>query len=204
MIDTRRAAWDELEAASLVLGEAFADYSWTRWTVDSSDHPSRVIALQRLALEHLAMPYGEVCLTSLDGSIHSVAVWMDSAVPVPAQVQRSLAPVVADLEGGRHQASLAATQELDDWRPTTHHRFLAAVGTRPMMQGQGLARRTLLPGLASADQQGIDSFLETSSESNIAFCDAQLRDGRTPPAPRSDTTRRMGNAASTPVGNDRH
>jgi hypothetical protein len=57
MIDTRAAAWDQLEAASLVLGEAFADYPWTRWTVDSSDHQGRVIALQRLALERLAMPY---------------------------------------------------------------------------------------------------------------------------------------------------
>ncbi len=155
----------------MVLGEAFADYPWTRWTVDSTDHQHRVTALQRLALEHLAMPFGEVCLTSLDGSILPLsAVWMDSAVPVPAQVQRSLGHQWSPTWGGpRHQASLAATQELDDWRPTTHHRFLAAVGTRPMMQGQGLARRTLLPGLASADQQGIDSFLETSSESNIAF-----------------------------------
>jgi hypothetical protein len=169
MIETRRAAWDQLEAASLVLGEAFADYPWTRWTVDSSDHQGRVTALQRLAVERLAMPYGEVWLTSLDRLVHSVAVWMDSAVPVPAPVQRSLAPVVADLEGARHQASLAAAQELEDWRPTQPHRLLAAVGTTPMMQGQGLAIRTLRPGLASADKQGVDSFLETSSESNIVF-----------------------------------
>lgn len=169
MIETRRAASGQLEVASAVLGEAFADYPWTRWTVDSTDHQHRVTALQRLALEHLAMPFGEAYLTSLDGNVHCVAVWMDSANPVPAHVHRSLGPAVADLEGARHEASLAAAQELEDWRPIQHHRLLATVGTRPIMQAQGLAKHTLRPGLAAADRAGIDSFLETSSASNIDF-----------------------------------
>ena len=84
MIETRRAGFDDLGRASEVLGEAFAGYPWTRWTVDSDDHQARITRLHLLALENLGMPFGEVWLSTVDGTIQSVAVWMDSAVAVPS------------------------------------------------------------------------------------------------------------------------
>jgi hypothetical protein len=34
----RQADSSDLDRAAEVLGDAFADYPWTRWAVDSSDH----------------------------------------------------------------------------------------------------------------------------------------------------------------------
>ncbi len=110
IIETRQAGVGDLKRASEV-GEAFADYPWTRWTIDPDDHQARVTRLQLLALETLGLTFGEVWLSSLEGMIQSVAVWMDSAVLVPSSVLRALDPVVAQFEGSRHDASLAAQRE---------------------------------------------------------------------------------------------
>ena len=169
VIETRRAGVDDLGRASQVLGEAFASYPWTRWTVDPDDHQERITRLQLLALENLGMAFGEVWLSSVDSTIESVAVWMDSAVAVPSSVHHAMEATVAPLEGCRHDASLAAARELEGWRPVQRHFTLAVLGTVPARQREGLAGRTLIPGLASADREGAGSFLETSSESNLAF-----------------------------------
>ena len=115
------------------------------------------------------MPFGEVWLSSVDSTIQSVAVWMDSDIPVPSSVHHAMAAAVAQLEGTRHDASLAASREVEDWRPTQRHFTLAVIGTAPTRQREGLGGRTLAPGLAAADREGAGSFLETSSASNLAF-----------------------------------
>lgn len=169
MIETRRAGPDDLRPASEVLGEAFADYPWTAWTVDPDDHQARITRLQYLALENLGIPFGEVWLSGVDGMIQSVAVWMDSAVPVPSSVHRAMDAAVAQLEGSRRDASLAAAREMEGWRPSQRHFTLAVLGTAPASQRQGLGRRTMEPGLAAADRESAGSFLETSSASNLTF-----------------------------------
>jgi GNAT superfamily N-acetyltransferase len=169
MIETRKAGPDDLGPASAVLGDAFADYPWTRWTVDPDDHQARVTRLQLLALENLGMAFGEVWLSSLEGKVQSVAVWMDSAVPVPMSVHHAMDAAVAQLEGSRHDASLAAARETEGWRPTQRHFTLAVLGTAPARQREGLGGRTLGPGLAAADRARVGSFLETSLVSNLAF-----------------------------------
>jgi GNAT superfamily N-acetyltransferase len=169
LIETRQAGAGDLRRASEVLGEAFADYPWTRWTVDPDNHQARITRLQHVALENLGLAFGEVWLSSLEGTIESVAMWMDSAVLVPSSVYRALDPVVAHLEGSRHDASLAAEREIEGWRPAQRHFTLAVLGTSPARQREGLGARTLKPGLTMADRQGAGSFLETSSVSNLAF-----------------------------------
>jgi GNAT superfamily N-acetyltransferase len=169
MIETRRAGPDDLRPASEVLGQAFADYPWTRWTVDPDDHQARITRLQFLALENLGMPFGEVWLSSLDNTVQSVAVWMDSAVAVPSWVHHAMDATVARLEGSRHDASLAGAREIEGWRPFERHFALAVLGTAPARQREGLGTRTLAPGLAAADREGAGSFLETSSVSNLDF-----------------------------------
>ncbi len=168
-IETRRAGPDDLGPASEVLGQAFADYAWTRWTVDPDDHQARITRLQFLALQNLGMAFGEVWLSSLDKTIQSVAVWMDSAVLVPLSVHHAMRAAVVELEGTRHDASLAAEREIGGWRPIQRHFTLAVLGTAPARQREGLGGRTLVPGLERADREGAVSFLETSSASNLAF-----------------------------------
>ncbi len=168
-METRRGTRVDLDRASEVLGEAFADYPWTRWTVDPENHLLRITALQRLALQHYGLPFGQVWVSTVDGVVHSVAVWMDSAVVVPTTVDEQLHPLMVTLEGSRHDASLAAQHDVRDWRPDRRHYYLGTIGTTPAMQGRGLARATLTPTLTLADDEGVCAFLETSSASNVAF-----------------------------------
>jgi GNAT superfamily N-acetyltransferase len=168
-IETRRASLDDLDHAAAVLGEAFADYAWTRWTVDPEDHARRVTALQRLALEHFGLARGQVWVGEVDGRVESVAVWMDSAVALPAGVEDQLRALTADLEGSRHEASVTAEREIEAWRPQARHHLLAVLGTTPSMQGRGLATAVLAPMFVACDDGGVDAFLETSSASNVAF-----------------------------------
>jgi GNAT superfamily N-acetyltransferase len=165
--ETRPATGAELDRAAGVLGEAFADYPWTRWTVDPVDHQQRITALQRVALEHYGFPYGQVWVTASGDRLHTVAVWLDSAIDVPAAVQALVSDATARLEGSRHGAAIAAEAEISGWRPGGRHFLLAMIGTVPSMQRRGLAALTLAPVLASLDDEGIDAFLETSSQSNV-------------------------------------
>ena len=168
-VEIRRATVADLDSSAAVLGAAFADYPWTRWTVDADDHVIRITALQRLALAHYGLAFGHVWLALVEGMTASVAVWLDSGVVVPRDVDDLLGEDVARLEGSRHAASLGAEAELDGWRPRERHYFLATVGTLPTRQGRGLGRAVLGPALAAADEDGVAAALETSSIANVDF-----------------------------------
>jgi GNAT superfamily N-acetyltransferase len=169
VIETRRATAADAARAAKVLADAFADYPWTRWTVDADDHHSRLEQLQLMAIERYGLPYGQVWVTTVDSAIHCVALWMDTGAAVPPELHAELTPRVEELEGSRHAASIAAERELEASRPTQHVYALGTIGTSPSMQRRGLAARTLAPVLDRADRDGVDAFLETSSESNVAF-----------------------------------
>jgi GNAT superfamily N-acetyltransferase len=76
---------------------------------------------------------------------------------------------LAQLEGSRHAASIAAEAFVAPLRPQTPHYFLGAVGTRRDRQREGLATATLTPILERADQEDEPAFLETSSAANVRF-----------------------------------
>lgn len=166
---TRLARTADLDRAAEVLGDAFADYAWTRWTVDASDHVRRLAGLQRLALEHVALPFGGVSVSTVNGVVQSVAAWSDSARVSAAPVDASVISAVAELEGNRHEASKAADRSVDPLRPRTRHLYLGTVGTSRAMQGRGLGTLALAPLFRSSGETGLDVWLETSNESNVAF-----------------------------------
>jgi ribosomal protein S18 acetylase RimI-like enzyme len=165
----RRATADELDLVAAVLGAAFADYPWTRWTVDGRDHVRRVTALQRLALERVGLPYGEVWVANVDEAVAAVAVWMDSAVAIPAPVWTAMAAEQVALEGDRHDASVVAEQLTQGMRPAGRHYYLATVGTAPAAQRRGLGSAVLTPVLRRADAEQVPAYLETSATSNLDF-----------------------------------
>ncbi|MEI6701748.1 MAG: N-acetyltransferase [Actinomycetota bacterium] len=169
MIETRPATINDLERASEVLADAFSDYLWTRWTIDPEDHGERIRLLQFDALRFLGLPLGLVTVTSVDGVIQSVAVWMSSETGESDSVHAQLMTRRAELEGSRHPASLAADMALADLRPLVPHLYLGTVGTSRQFQRQGLGRATLLPGIESADRDGLACYLETSARSNVSF-----------------------------------
>jgi len=166
----RPAGSADVDAASAALADAFADYAWTRWTVDSRGHGARIEALQRLVIERIALPYGEVWVAEDDGGrISSVAVWMLPASSVPEPVLEAVAASQAALEGDRHDASLEAEAACEMLRPTQPHYFLGAVGTRVGCQRRGIASALLAPVLQRAEAEGTISHLETSDRTNVVF-----------------------------------
>ena len=165
----RRGSAADLDAMAAVLGDAFADYPATRWTVDRRDHRARVTGLQRLSLERLGLAFGEVWVAEVGDAIASVAVWMDSRVEIPQAVWWAMADEQRALEGDRAAASRAADEQLDGLRPATPHLYLGAVGTAAAWQGRGLARRVLGVLVATADAVPIAVYLETSTDENVAF-----------------------------------
>lgn len=164
----RRAQLEELDELARVLADAFADYPWTRWTVDARDHRRRVEGLQRLTLERVGLPHGHVWVAGA-GTIEAVAIWTDSRTPPPARVWADMASEQRILEGDRHDAARAAELAVGRLRPERPHLYLGAVGTRTRSQRRGLGVAVLEPALAAADDEQLASFLETSSERNLRF-----------------------------------
>jgi GNAT superfamily N-acetyltransferase len=162
----------DLDQASEVLGLAFGDYAWTRWVVDSRDHIQRITELDRLFLQHFALPYGNARVTTVEGVVVSVASWIDTGVSLTIAPPVDIVQQFAALEGDRHGASLAADEEYHGWRPADRHLYLATMGTAPSHQRMGLGARTLQAGLDLADRDRLSAYLETSSQQNVDFYSA--------------------------------
>jgi GNAT superfamily N-acetyltransferase len=166
----RRAEVADVDTACAVLADAFADSPWTRWTVDGDDHVRRIEGLQRLMIEHVALPYGEVWVAGDEhDDVLSVAVWSLPSSVVPKSVFESIDAEQVRLEGARHDASQAAEALVARLRPTAAHYYLGAVGTRRDRHRQGLASAVLAPMLDRAERDGTDVYLETSEPANVEF-----------------------------------
>ncbi len=164
----RRAGTADLDVVAEVLGVAFSDYPWTRWCVDSEDHVRRITELQRISLELLGLPHGLVWVGDVERRVVTAAVWTDSRVIVESQVFQDLSDRSRPLHGDR--LVYAISGEANGFsRPTDPHLFLETMGTRPDHWRHGHGERVLGPGLAMADELGLVSALETSTEGNVAF-----------------------------------
>jgi GNAT superfamily N-acetyltransferase len=169
-VSVRRATVADLDPAADALADAFADYPWTRWTVDLDDHVDRVRALQRLFMERVALPYGEVWVATDDrGFVIAAAIWSVPGSVVPASVLRAVDAERVELEGARSVASTAAEAHVAGSRPTTPHYYLGAVGTRRDHRRRGVGRALLAPVIDRAAATGFDVFLETSAVENLEF-----------------------------------
>ncbi|MBF4995371.1 GNAT family N-acetyltransferase [Arthrobacter gandavensis] len=149
----------EISALSAVLAEAFADYAWTRWTVDRERREARIGAIQRFYLEHLALPHGEVWTNRARSAV---------AVLLPPEVGE-LAPLTPELQEkllSLHGAS-ARNLEFVLPQPPRGSWTLATIGVAPAAQGNGLGTRLMETMLAAGANRGIA--LETSAEQNVAF-----------------------------------
>jgi GNAT superfamily N-acetyltransferase len=169
-VRVRKAFPADIDNAAAALADAFADYVWTRWTVAADDHRARIYGLQRLVIERISLPYGEVWVAEdALGAILSAAIWMLPTSSVPDLVSEAAAAAQRELEGDRHDASVRAEAACESLRPDVPHYFLGAVGTRSAGRRQGLATAVLAPVLERADAERALVFLETSDVTNVRF-----------------------------------
>ena len=149
----------EIAALSATLAEAFADYAWTRWTVDGERREARISAIQRVYLQHLALPHGEVWANTNNTAV---------AVLLPPQLG-DLAPLTPEVRAklaSLHGAS-ARNLEYPLPQPPGGSWTLATIAVAPQEQGNGLG--TLLMETMLAAGPGRTIALETSAEDNVAF-----------------------------------
>lgn len=99
----------------------------------------------------------------------SVSLWDAPGNPSSAVHDAAWAPFT-QAAGEDVRARLAAYDAaLDAAAPATPFWYLGVLATRPDAVGRGGATRVLAPGLAAADEQGLDCCLETSTSANVAF-----------------------------------
>ncbi|MHC3001604.1 GNAT family N-acetyltransferase [Gordonia sp. GN26] len=160
----RPAIPEDIDAAAETLGQAFADYPFTRHTVDVRNHAARVESLQRLYLAEIGMRCGRVWVSD---DLAAVAVWITPSSSGLDEAFGDIASRVVDLYGDR--VKVAARAEEAGLRPAEPVWHLATVGVAPHSQGRGLGRAVLEPGLEAARTEGFPAYLETSSPENVTF-----------------------------------
>lgn len=165
----RTATMQDVPQAAQVLADAFADNPWTRWTVAADNHTDRLLALHTTFLTTLAIPYGRVDLTEIDGTIAAAAIWIRTDVPVPQTIWTTVRAAVTELSGERAEAAAAAEALLAPHRPASGHTTLATIGVSRSLQGRGIGTATLRPGLRITDTQNVPAYLETSTIRNQQF-----------------------------------
>jgi GNAT superfamily N-acetyltransferase len=168
----RRATAEDLPRLSATLALAFVGYPWTDWTVAADDRLRRLTGLFARDLRTLGLEFGKIWVAG-DGA--AVAVWMP---PVLAGGEtggpRGDADPPTDLEretliGGRLPQAREAEIMVEARCPRAPHWHLAALGVRPVRQGEGLGSLVLGPMLERCGEGGIPAYTETSARRNIGF-----------------------------------
>lgn len=169
----RRATRDDLPRIASTLGAAFSDYSWTRWTVSEDDHEARVAELQRLYVEHVALPHGTVWV---DDEVTAVAAFLPPTLPeLPDAVVERIVALQGDDGLARQAAADAAVAARAAEIPAEaraacdHAWVLATVGVHPDHRGAGLGSAVIDAGLADLEESTASCTLQTSDERNVAF-----------------------------------
>lgn len=136
--------------------------------------PARRVKLGQPMMDILlayGMRYGRVWAND-DAS--AVAIWLNpesGPMTMPRMLRAGMwrAPFILGLEGmGRMSKSMSATESFHK-QVHGRHWYLMTVGTRTARQGQGLGSQLVEMGTSRADEAGVPCYLETGTDSNIAF-----------------------------------
>lgn len=168
-VSVRRATAGDLEAVAETLGTAFVGDPWIAWIVPADRHRERIAALQASLLGSIGLPHGEVWLAERAGRVLGAGLWLLAGREVPRQAWAQVADVEPELMGDRHASAASAAAATRHLRPSTPHHLLATLGVLPDERHQGIGAALLLPVLDRSDRDGVDAYLETSTEDNLRF-----------------------------------
>jgi GNAT superfamily N-acetyltransferase len=166
----RRAGEGDLPVIEDVLTRAFTNYPWTRWTVPEQDHDQRVRKLQRIYVEHVALPTGAVWID--DSGSAAAACAPPGEPPLPDAVKEDIASAHGDYLprlGRDPSGNGLLNQELLRIAATDIAWTLAAAGVLPEAQGHGLGTAVCRAGLGWLDERGLPCVLQTSAARNVGL-----------------------------------
>jgi ribosomal protein S18 acetylase RimI-like enzyme len=161
---------DQLEAAIETLSEAFHDDPLSHLMApDESRRRDVTRAMGRFVVRY-GLRWGRVW-TNEDAS--AVAIWLPPGTPFSTvnalRAGMGSFLVRVGLAGARRMmATLSITERL---HKSVHepHWYLMTIGTRPDRQGQGHGSRLIEEGTSRADAAGVPCYLETATETNVAY-----------------------------------
>lgn len=151
----------DLDRAAAALADAFTDYPWTDWCVAADSHTDRLAGLQRIYLEHMALPYGAAYI---DATGSGVAAFVPPDMPEPDE---SVVSKIVELHGDRVERLVEAEKQLSRLPAAPDAWTLATVGVAHAGQGAGLGGALLKAGLAELDRRERACSLDTSTDRNL-------------------------------------
>jgi amino acid transporter/GNAT superfamily N-acetyltransferase len=152
---------------STVLSDAFVTGEIAEWLVPDLEDRRRIYpAYWAMAVEHALSGAGEVFA---GGAPSGVAIWYPAAYgppnAEPGDVQRRLEAIC----GPYAPRFRALHQAMADAHPAVPHHYLAFVGVRPELQGQGIGTALVRHRLRELDEAGMPSYLEATNRRNLAL-----------------------------------
>lgn len=162
---------DQQRAATRTLAEAFADDPLLKLIAPDPARRAKIGPKFLAPVLAYGMRHGRVWANE-DAS--AVAIWLhpeSGPMTMPRMLRAGMwrAPLDFGLDGtNRLFKALSATEPFHK-QVEGPHWYLMTVGTRTERQGQGLGSQLVELGTSRADDAGVACYLETGTDSNIAF-----------------------------------
>lgn len=163
----------QVDEASVVAARAFHTDPFFEYLAPPALLRSRGLAIYMKAiLKHLG-PGGLVLNARVDGKIAGIATWVaPGGYPYPARQQ------VGQLLGTIHAfvprpqimpVGMRYIRAIEKAHPKEPMWYLAVLATDPEYQRSGVGTALVEPILERCDAEGIDAYLETQKEDNLAY-----------------------------------
>lgn len=144
-----------------MLAQAFADLPPSIYLVPDRAERVQALAGQFTILADHAQSAGGIATAAGLGGLEGAVVWFDHTTePVPIADYEARLRAVCGVHTDRFLAFDAA---MAAHHPTEPHRYIALVGTRPGLQGRGIASGLLEPISADLDRDQTPAYLEAVS-----------------------------------------
>ena len=162
---------DQIEAAATTLAEAFWDDPLMHIVAPNENKRAAVGPWFFSKSIAYGMRWGEA---SCNEDASAVAIWFppgntDITPGRMLRVGMGALPFRAGISGTvRFMRAISATEKFHKAVEGPHW-YLMAIGTSPTRQGTGLGGALLELGTSQADATGIPCYLETATESNVAY-----------------------------------
>jgi len=162
---------DQIESAAKTLAEAFWDDPLMHIVAPNENRRAAVGPWFFSKSIAYGMRWGEA---SCNDDASAVAIWFPPGNTniTPGRMLRvgmGALPFRAGINGtARFMRAISATEKFHKAVEGPHW-YLMAIGTSPTRQGTGLGSALLELGTSEADAAGIPCYLETATESNVAY-----------------------------------
>ena len=162
---------DQRAAATATLAEAFAEDPIMLITAPDPARRAKATPVFMGGPLDFGMRWGRVWAND-DAS--AVAIWLhpeggSMSMGRMLRVGVWRMPFVLGLDGMRRFSAAMSATEAFHKQVEGPHWYLLTVGTRKDRQGQGLGSALVEMGTSRADEAGVPCYLETGTDSNIAF-----------------------------------